>query len=66
MNGNEAYSEYVPNNCNRIKLSKEFLLTLVAYVDPHYIMNFIIVIKKKSKNGIIKNGLAIMLKSVMT
>ena len=40
MNGNAAYGDYVPDNCNPFKLSKEFLLTLVAYVDPQLYAEF--------------------------
>ena len=40
MNGNEAYGDYVPNNCNPLKLSKEFLLTLVPYVYPQLYHEF--------------------------
>ena len=34
MDGNAEYEKYVPDNCEPIKLSREFLLTLIAYVDP--------------------------------
>ena len=40
MQGNALYRDYVPDKCDPIKLSKEFLLTLVAYVDPQLYKDF--------------------------
>jgi len=40
MNGNALYGDYVPDNCDPMKLSREFLLTLVAYLDPSLYNNF--------------------------
>ncbi len=40
MSGNEAYGDYVPDNYNPTKLSKEFLLTLVSYADPSLYLDF--------------------------
>lgn len=40
MTGNVAYGDYVPDNCNPTKLSKEFLLTLVSYADPSLYRDF--------------------------
>ena len=35
MQGNEEYGKYVPDNCDPLKLSRNFLLTLIAYIDPN-------------------------------
>lgn len=35
MKGNEEYGKYVPDNCDPLKLSRDFLLTLMAFVDPN-------------------------------
>ncbi len=34
MRGNATYGEYVPDDCDPMKLSRNFLLTLVAFIDP--------------------------------
>ena len=47
MTGNINYGDYVPDNCNPIKLSKEFLLTLVAFVDPQLYKSFYISYKEE-------------------
>lgn len=39
MNGNAEYAHYVPDDCDPFKLSREFLLTLIAYVDPELYRN---------------------------
>ena len=39
MSGNSEYSQYVPDNCDPFKLSREFLLTLIAYVDSDLYKN---------------------------
>lgn len=40
ITGNEAYGDYVPDNYNPTKLSKEFLLTLVSYADQSLYHDF--------------------------
>jgi len=40
MNGNGSYGDYVPDGCEPMKLSKEFLLTLVSYIDPQLYKEF--------------------------
>ena len=40
MNGNDIYGDYVPDNCNPMKLSRDFLLTLVVFVDPNLYESF--------------------------
>ena len=39
MQGNEEYGKYIPDNCDPLKLSRDFLLTLIAYVDPNLYKN---------------------------
>ena len=39
MSGNSEYGQYVPDNCDPFKLSREFLLTLIAYVDSDLYKN---------------------------
>ena len=39
MQGNEEYGKYVPDNCDPLALSRDFLLTLIAYVDPNLYKN---------------------------
>ena len=34
MRGNATYGDYVPDECVPMKLSRNFLLTLVAFIDP--------------------------------
>ena len=53
MTCNAVYGDYVPDNCYPIKLSKEFLLPLVAYFDPF--REFYDGYKKKSKRDVIKS-----------
>lgn len=40
MNGNVTYGDYVPYNCDPMKLWREFLLALVAFVDLGLYSNF--------------------------
>lgn len=59
MKGNPTYGEYVPDNCNPAKLSKDFLLNLVAYIDL-----FMHHTKSKYKSVLIINGVILMLKLI--
>ena len=47
MQGNAIYGDYVPDGCNPLKLSKDFLLTLVAYVDPSLYKDFYVSYKEE-------------------
>ena len=48
MMGNQEYAFYTPNNTNIEKLSREFLLTLVAYVDPQLYKTFYLIYKEQA------------------
>ena len=40
MKGNATFGDFVPDHCDPMKLSKNFLLTLVAYVQPELYKQF--------------------------
>lgn len=48
MMGNPTYALYTPDNTNIEKLSREFLLTLVAYIDPELYKNFYSIYKQQT------------------
>ena len=48
MLSNPAYALYKPDNTNIEKLSREFLLTLVAYVDPNLYKSFYSIYKEQT------------------
>ena len=48
MIGNPAYAIYTPDNTNIEKLSRDFLLTLVAYIDPKLYKKFYSIYKEQS------------------
>ena len=47
MNENALFRGYVPDNCDPMKLSREFLLTLVSYFDPTLYNNFFKIYKNE-------------------
>jgi hypothetical protein len=47
MIGNPEYALYTPDNVNVEKLSRDFLLTLVAYIDPNLYKSFYSIYKEQ-------------------
>ena len=47
MLGNPAYALYTPDNINMEKLSRNFLLTLVAFIDPNLYRSFYSIYKQQ-------------------
>ena len=39
MDWNAEYYKYVPDNCDSMKISREFLLALIAYIEPQLYRN---------------------------
>ena len=48
MIGNSAYSLYTPDNVKVEKFSINFLLTLVAYIDPNFYKSFYSIYKEQT------------------
>ena len=48
MIGNPAYALYTPDNVKVEKLSRNFLLTLVAYIDPNLYKSFYSIYKEQT------------------
>ena len=41
MRGNGEYWKYVPDNCDPLKLSSDFLVILIPFVDPNLYENIL-------------------------